>query len=458
MASASVCTGWGVLEEVRRAFSRPGFWRFCVLACGWVQVQGWHTVTRALMAAGVAGKRHHEAFHRFFSRGSWKPDVLGRLLLLALLRLLPAGAQLLFALDDTLCPKRGPHVFGIGSHRDAVLSSARHKVLRFGHVWVVLALVVRLPFAPQRAFALPVCLRLYRTKKECARARAPFRTKTQLAAEMLRQLAAWLGGRGRRVRIVMDGAYCCDTVLKPLPEGFVAFGAMRPDAALTAAPPARRAAHQRGRARTRGQRLPAPAQLAAHRADARCWKRCGAHLYGRTQRVQVQAFQAQWYRVTGARLLRVVVVRTGAGTRPFRTFFCTDAGLSAREVLETYALRWSLEVTFRELKQLLGFADSPARKRQSVLRTAPFVAFLYSLLVLGFARQARAGLRRALRLLPPRPWYGQKQGICFEDILRATRHGLQGVDVLRPALSKPLRQKNKPRPLPHSGLLLTASG
>ncbi len=450
MASASVRTWVGALEEGRAAFSRPGFWRFAVVACGWLRVQGRHTLTQALLEARAAGRRHHEGFHRLFSRGAWKPDVLGRLVCFALLALLPRGAQLLFALDDTLCPKRGPHVFGIGSHRDAVLSSARHKVLRFGHVWVVLALLVRLPCAPQRTFALPVLLRLYRTRKEAHAHGARFRTKTQLAAEMLQVLAGWLAGRP--VRLVMDGAYCCEGVVKRLPAGFVAFGAMRPDAALTAAPP--RPAHARGRRRLRGAALPSPAHRAAHGR----WKRCRAQLYGRQQRVSLQTCRAQWYRVAGPRLLRCVVVRTGAGARPFRTFFCTDASLSACEVLEVYALRWSIEVTFRELKQLLGFADSPARKAQSVLRTAPFVAFLYSLLVLGFARRARGGLRRALHLLPPRPWYGQKAGICFEDILRATRAALEGVDVLRPALYKPLRQKSKPRSLPLSGLLLSASG
>jgi hypothetical protein len=447
-----VRTWVGALEEGRAAFSRPGFWRFVVVACGWLRVQGRHTLTQALLEARAAGRRHHEGFHRLFSRGAWKPDVLGRLVCLALVRLLPAQACVLLALDDTLCPKRGPRVFGIGSHRDAVLSSARHRVLRFGHVWVCLALVVRLPCSA-RTFALPVCLRLYRTKKECAAHGAAFRTKTQLAAEMLHVVAAWLAGR--RVRLVMDGAYCCEGVVKRLPEGFVALGPMRPDAALTRAAPQRRRPGQRGRTPLRGTRLRSPAQ----RAERGRWKCARARLYGADRRVQLQTLKAQWYRVAGPRLLRVVVVRTGSPARPFRAFFCTDASLSAREVLETYALRWSLEVTFRELKQLLGFADSPARTPQAVLHTAPFVALLYSLLVLGFARGGpRAGAARALRLLPQRPWYRHKRGVCFEDILRTTRAALQGVDVLRPRLCAPPRHKTQSRSYPPSGLLLAPSG
>jgi hypothetical protein len=445
VASASLRQLPLALEVVAPAFSRPGFFRALVVAVGWVRCQGRHTITSALVTAGVAARYHWAAFHRFFSRMQWAPDEVGRLLLLALLGLaLGAGGVLVLLLDDTLAPKRGGHIFALGSHRDAVLSSARHKVLRFGHVWVVLAVLVQLPGA-SRPFALPICLRLYRSQKECRRHGAAFRTKTQLAAEMLQVVHGWLRGRSDvHVRVVMDGGYACDTVFKALPAGFVGLGAMRPDAALTGAPPKRRA-HQKGRSRVRGAPLPPPKAMAASGR----WKRVRAHLYGRHEDVDVQSARAQWYRVAGATLCRVVVVRCTRGTRAFRTFFCTDPHLDVREVLETYGLRWCIEVTFRDLKQHLGFADSPARSPGAVRRTAPFVAFLYSLLVLDFARRARAGLTAARALLPVRPWYPGKHHVCFEDILRAGRAGLEGLDVLDPALRKPARQKTR-RPSPAS--------
>ena len=60
------------------ALTRPGFANFVVIATGWVLTRGAHAVTEALVQTGVAGRRHHEAFHRFFSRGTWDPDRLGR--------------------------------------------------------------------------------------------------------------------------------------------------------------------------------------------------------------------------------------------------------------------------------------------------------------------------------------------------------------------------------------------
>ena len=54
-------------------------------------------------------------------------------------------------------------------------------------------------------------------------------------------------------------------------------------------------------------------------------------------------------------------------------------------ILERYASRWAIEVTFRDLKQLLGFSESQAWTRLAVLRTAPFVGIVYSVVVLWYA-------------------------------------------------------------------------
>ena len=56
------------LDAFRPAFTRPGFDNMGVICTGWVMTNGPHAVTQALVATQVAGRRHHEAFHRFFSR------------------------------------------------------------------------------------------------------------------------------------------------------------------------------------------------------------------------------------------------------------------------------------------------------------------------------------------------------------------------------------------------------
>jgi len=116
-----------------------------------------------------------------------------------------ATGRLCLALDDTLTPKKGPTVFGLGCHLDAVRSTKRCRVFTFGHVWVVLALVVRVPFAA-RPWAFPVLFRLYRTQRECQRAGARYRKKTELGRELVDLVAAW--APARRLDVVGDAAYC----------------------------------------------------------------------------------------------------------------------------------------------------------------------------------------------------------------------------------------------------------
>jgi hypothetical protein len=218
------------------------------------------------------------------------------------------------------------------------------------------------------------------------------------------------------------------------------FGAMRPDAVLTAPPPPVKASTQGGRPPERGRLLRKPEQIAR---DGRTpWRTTEATLYGRTTTVRLKTLCAQWYRATGTRLLRIVIVATESGSMPYRIFFSFDATLDVRTILEAYAGRWGF---FREAKQLLGFADSQARKEAAVLRVAPLVGLLYSTLVIWFAE----GVHRLPIAAPPqRPWYRHKVGLCFADVLRAARRTLDGVHVLVPC--RDLANLKKHRVISHS--------
>jgi DDE superfamily endonuclease len=263
--------------------------------------------------------------------------------------------------------------------------------------------------------------RLYRSKKECSDPKADYYKKTILAREMLQVFVSWVGER--RVELTADSAYCNATVIRELPTSVVVFGAMRPDAVLTSLP-APRVPGQRGRPSKRGARLPKPQALA--KDDGVPWQSCTAELYGCTRTVQFKMLDAQWYIACGERLLRIVVVATEQGQVPFRVFFCTDSTVDVARLLETYAGRWGIEVFFREGKQLLGFADSSARKEAAVRRVAPFVGLLYTVLVLWFLEGAA---HSQLATPPLRPWYSHKQGLCFADILRAARRAMAGARI-----------------------------
>lgn len=425
MLNASIAAFLDLLETLRPAFTQPSFVNFVTITMGWLLTPGQHAVTAALVVTGMSRERHHSAFHRFFSLARWAPDEIGHRLFRLIVALAPGDQPVPLALDDTLTPKKGDHIFGIGSHLDPVRSTKKHRILCFGHVWVVLCVVIQFPFC-RRPWALPVLLRLYRSRSSCEKKRQRYRKKTELAREMLDVFATWLDDN-RRVELVADSAYCNSTVTKGLPANIKLFGSMRPDAALTALPKAGQRIRG-GRPPVRGKRLPTPEHV--FKTAEYGWYADQLYLYRQQRWVLYQEWVAQWYRACGGQLLKIVVVKTESGRVPFRVFFCTDHEVSAADVLQRYSWRWSIEVTFRDLKQFLGFGDSQAWTRLAVERTAPFVAFLYTLIVVWYARSARGS---QLDTYPVRPWYPHKVTPSFPDMLGAAQRAAILSGVFDPA-------------------------
>src|SRR5262249_46565096 len=125
----------------------------------------------------------------------------------------------------------------------------------YGHVWVVLGLLATHPL--WGVIALPLLARLYVRRKDLGGIapghRPPFRTKLELAGELVRWAAIWLGHWGKPLWVVADGAYAKAAFLRPLRRlGVTVVSRLRKDAALRSVPATRRAG-QRGRARVYGE-------------------------------------------------------------------------------------------------------------------------------------------------------------------------------------------------------------
>lgn len=79
-------------------------------------------------------------------------------------RLIGEGAPLLVSVDDTLLHRLGRKIHGTFWHHDATANSQKTAVA-WGNNWVVIGIVVRLPFL-DRAVCLPVLFRLWRPKRK----------------------------------------------------------------------------------------------------------------------------------------------------------------------------------------------------------------------------------------------------------------------------------------------------
>lgn len=413
-----------LLQELAWTMTMPSFRNFTLLVTGWVFASR-RTVTGMLLAAGVAEERHHSAFHRLFSAARWSLDAVG----LRVFRIVEAALDeesVLVAIDDTLAAKRGLKVFGAGMHYDPQLSSRSKTITRWGHNWVILGVIVRFPLWPERPFTLPILFRLYLNQKSAEKHRRAYRTRPELAVEMLRILCRYRPQR--RFHALADSAYGGQSVLSQLPVNCDLTSRLLLKARLHAAPPARQGG--RGRPRKRGPQLPTPAQMLAGRA-----RRIELKIYGRRQRARVCDALAHLYHVP-ERVVRVVAVEALHGGRGREAFYSTCCHASAEQVLSWYSWRWSIEQTIRDSKQHLGFEEPQGYTRLAVGRTAPVGMLLYSLIVHWFANVGHKCYRPLNR-----PWYPQKTQPSFADMLRTLRRESAREQIIPLGLSGPGSKK-----------------
>jgi hypothetical protein len=189
-----------LLDAFRPCFTTPTFTTFAALTVGLIAAPARRTVCGMLTAARMGG--HHARAHRFFATARWSLDQVSVVMLgLVIGWLIPTGAPLLIAVDDTLFRRSGKKVHGAvwaydGSRQ---VTKGQAKLSR-GTTFVVAAVVVELPFA-NRPIALPVLFRLWRPGGP---------TKTILARDLIGRIAA--ARPDRAVHVVADGAYVCITL------------------------------------------------------------------------------------------------------------------------------------------------------------------------------------------------------------------------------------------------------
>src|ERR1700719_3554958 len=209
-----------LLAPFAPCFRPEVFGTFSAMVAAWVVCLGRRTISRVWETTGRSADHSHLPAFRLFSSAAWNWDEVCRILLAQLLAAFVPGTRVWLVIDDTLCHKRGAKVACGGIFLDAVLSSKRHKVFRFGTNWVTLGLVIQLPFRPGRFFCVNVLWRLY--AKKGTRPAAEHRTKPQLARAMIEVVASWLPGR--QLVVVGDCNYLGKHLLKGLPDGVAALG------------------------------------------------------------------------------------------------------------------------------------------------------------------------------------------------------------------------------------------
>ena len=326
-------------------------------------------------------------------------------------------------MDDTLVRRYGPYVVGLGVHRDPLRSSSTRKGISLGHKWVVLSIAIKLPFL-RCAVALPILSELYVSEKRANRSKVAMkkkhRTPSEIALLLTRIVAGW--APDRRFHLIGDSVYSAHSLAdtmnpksaSPGMRNVTFVSRMQFDAGLYE-PPGEYSG-KGPRRRVRGRKLPSPGEVMA--TEGAQWEEAEISWYGGTRRVVLLlSGDGLWHKCgTKATKVRWVVVRDPAGKRRDECFFTTDMTMTPKEIVETYVLRWSIEVTFEETKCHLGLETLRNRSETAVRRSVPMLLGLYSLIIVWYTNCVGEHERR----VGSAPWY-KKPAVTFSDMIEAAR-------------------------------------
>lgn len=403
-----------VLHEWSDEFSETVWPRFQVLLFAAILCVGRHTVCRLLRIAGTLADGHWSSYHRVLSKRRWSTLRLARILAQHVVtRFLPRGTILICG-DDTVTQHPGKQVYGKGRHRDAVRSTHSYTAWRWGHKWVVLAILVQLP-GLNRPWALPVLCALYRTPEENKKRGRRHKTPCDLMRQLLCVLLRWFPRR--KFVFTGDGGYGTHALAR--------FAARQPRLTLVSKfykdanlhdRPGRRMPGTKGRPRVTGRKRPAPEQVVAQTTRR---QRLKVSWYGGGWRqVAVVTGTGQWYKSgEGLVAVRWVFVEDLTGTHRDEYFFTTDVELTPQQMIEAYTGRWAIEVMFEEVREHVGLETTRGRCAQTILRAEPCLFGLYTLVALWFCE-----LSQREHQAPPVAWIGSvKQALTFSDAITLVR-------------------------------------
>jgi hypothetical protein len=359
--------------DLSAALDRRSAARLLLLLVGALFAKGRRTVTSWFRAAGITSD-FRRAYNALWAAGRHAEALAYRLLCLALQPLMRrvAGDHLLFAIDDTPTARYGPKVQGAGIHHNPTPGPAGEKFV-YGHIWITLAWLARHP--AWDTLALPLRALLYvragDVPKVAKRYPWTFRTKLELAVELVRWLCVWLNSLGKTLHVVVDGAYAKRPFLGPvLALGVVVFSRLRKDADLRTLPATTRRRGSRGPLPTYGtERI----NLAKRAGRKRGWRRVRCRQYGELVVKTIKSFEATW-RPAGGRI-RVVIVREKEGWLPY---FCTEPSMTAEAIVEAMADRGAIEQLFHDVKEVWGAGQQQVRNVYASIGAFTVNLVLYS--------------------------------------------------------------------------------
>jgi SRSO17 transposase len=288
------------------------------------------------LSRAIPDGRHESSLYRFLSQAKWDTEKVKQVRLEQLNRKARRTltkqqrkgkkATVYLIIDDSLVEKSGKTMAGVAKHR-----SHKDNKLVLGHVWVSAQLVVA-------GYSYPLDWCLYRRKTECEANGILFRSKPDIAREIIEQYQPL---PDTQTIVLTDSWYANQKLLKLCRQrDFHYIGAVKANRKL---------------------------KVGQHNQQVQQWrdvlpKSAFERVKLKDERYKVWSANGQ---LSCGQTVKALVNRR-IGVKKWRYLVCTDTCLDAQTILATYFLRWEVENFYRAAKFILGWSDYQMRKLAAI--------------------------------------------------------------------------------------------
>ncbi len=404
-----------ILSPFLQMFSAPAWKKAKILCVGGILCIGARRITSILRVMGLNAERRFEQYHRFLNRDRWNPLLGAKILLGLLIALIPSSWPNLFVLDETVERRKGKKIKAKGCYRDAVRSTEKLVVKCFGLKWLSLCLLIPLPWS-KRPWALPFLTFLQYPKKYDEARHHKHRTTIDYAVMGVRLITRWLSKKAWT--LLGDGGFASVELAEECKKrNGTLISRLRLDARVYEfpSPPI---PGKRGRKPIKGKRIPSFKSMLEDK-DLQ-WTEAQVNWYGGEKKTMQYVSGINLLYKTGRKPLPVrwVLLRDPQGKALSVPLFSSSTEQSPEAIIEQFVFRFSIEVTFEDLRAHLGVETQRQWSEKAIVRTTPLLMGLFSLICL-IAHRLRDSFPFVVRSTA---WYSKgPEEATFSDIIAYVR-------------------------------------
>ncbi len=344
---------------------------------------------------------HRSRFNNFVNVLRWDPQEALRAKAYEMVKMLKpkSNETILLILDDSKKHKRGKAMQAVGWVKDPLSG----KTMR-GHQYVTATLWFR-------GYTIPFGIRLYIKKEDCPGLNRSFKKTTEMAAELIQQFDP---PKGLKVKVLFDSYYLCPVVVKTCRrKSFRFISTLATNRNLFKNGRKLKVGSYGSNLHKRGRKK----MLRVKKAN------------GST--VQYRYVDAAWLKVSKLGQLHVIFSRQN-GRRKVLGLVTDDPTLSTDQMIKTYNRRWSIEVFFKDSKQLLGLGQYQNLSYEAAVTHLHLVCFSYALLThIAITGESAKGQRNVKSCKSVVDLQNEVRRIVWNDLANHLKQFSSGTQIIK---------------------------